>query len=74
MIVLIVAFRSWRREERRCLNQPEKRPKRSVTSSNGAMRGGGAGRWEALVREVRRRINQLEERQEKQYGRCKLVA
>ncbi len=36
-------------EERRWDNQLDERPKRGVTWGDGAMRGGGAGRWEAAV-------------------------
>ena len=30
-------------------NQPKERPKRCVARGNGAMRGGGASRWETVV-------------------------
>jgi len=39
----------WQREERRCLNQLDERPKRGVTRGDGAMRGSGAGRWEVAA-------------------------
>jgi hypothetical protein len=57
MIITFISTFSWRsctvfwwwHEDRRRLNQLDERPERGVTGGDGAMRGGGAGRWEVAV-------------------------
>jgi hypothetical protein len=50
LLLSIIADMWRRREERRCLSQLDERPERGVTrGGDGAMRGGGAGRWEVAA-------------------------